>query len=70
MLTFIPDCWVENIFPAYFHIEITQQIFHILPRKLIKYTSWFHMEAVFYVIALILTWDVHIQNNNIAPVTS
>jgi hypothetical protein len=30
---------VENIFPTYFRIEITQQNFHVVPRELIKYTS-------------------------------
>jgi hypothetical protein len=38
-LTLIPDCWFENIFPAYFCTEITQQNFHSAPTKLMKYTS-------------------------------
>jgi hypothetical protein len=34
-----PDCRFENVFLAYFRFEVTQQNFHIVARKLIKYTS-------------------------------
>jgi hypothetical protein len=52
-VTLISDFCLENIFDAYFHTIITQQNFHILLRKLIKYTSYFLKEAVLYIIALI-----------------
>jgi hypothetical protein len=68
--TLIPDCRFEDIFPTYFCIEITQQNLHVIPRKRIKYMSWFLIKVVLYILALILTWGVHIHNNNIAPVTS
>jgi hypothetical protein len=35
----ILNCQFENTFPAYLHIEITQQNFHTLSMKLIKHTS-------------------------------
>jgi hypothetical protein len=70
MWTFVADCRFENILPSYFCVEVTQQNFHIVPRKVIKYMSQFLLEAVPYIIALILTWGVHIQKHNIAAATS
>jgi hypothetical protein len=70
MWTLVPNCQFENFFSAYFCIEFEQKNFCILPRKLIKYSSYFLIEAVLYIIAVVLTWGMHIQNSNIAPVTS
>jgi hypothetical protein len=58
--TLIPNCRFQNIFPAYFLIKITQQNFRIIPREVIKYMSCFFIEAVLYIIAIILTWDMNI----------
>jgi hypothetical protein len=60
MWTLVPDCWLQNILPPYFSIKITQQNFHIVPRKLIKYMSQFLTEAALYIITLILTWGIDI----------
>jgi hypothetical protein len=55
MWTLIPKSSFENIFPAYFRIDVTQQNVHIIPWKLINYMSWLLTEAVLYIIALIVT---------------
>jgi hypothetical protein len=68
--TLVPYCRFENNFSAYFRIEINEQNFHIVHRKLINYTLQFPTKAVLYIITPILTWGVRIQNNNIAPATS
>jgi hypothetical protein len=35
--TLISNCWVENVFPTYFDIEISQQNFCMAFREFIKY---------------------------------
>jgi hypothetical protein len=54
-MTVCPDCMVQQ--------ERTRRLWD-------ETREVFLLDAVLYIIALILTWGVHIQNNNIAPATS
>jgi hypothetical protein len=67
--TFIPNCQFENVFSAYFGVEISQQNFHVVFREFVEYTFQFLIEAVFHIISFILCWGMNIQNN-MKPVTS
>jgi hypothetical protein len=61
MKILIPDCWLENIFSPYFCIENQgiDEMHSLVPHR--NYP---------FIITVILSWGMHIQNSNIAPSTS
>lgn len=50
-------------------IETSQLRFHLVPRKLIKYTFQFFTESAFCVVIFVLHWK-HVQKDNTTLVTS